>query len=353
MLRFCILFLICFDILLLSACAHHTTNDRIPVATFSTRQDVQQFISEVSQEDHFEPTQLKQLFDHVEIKPRVISKIENPIEKTQPWYQYCDHFLNQERIDKGVLFWKKYQQTLHRAEKIYHVPASIIVAIIGVESNYGEKMGEFPVLEALSNIAFNYSERREFFRSELIEFLLLCREKNLNPLSIYGSYAGAIGQPQFMPSSFRKYAVNFSHRGSVDLMHNEIDVIGSVANYFNAYGWEMNKPIVIRAKFDSQKIKGQQKQIDQCLVTESKMDPTLSLSDLKKFGVYPIQPINRKQKVGLIQLEGKKGMEYWIGLNNFFVIKHYNRSPMYAMVVYELSERLKKQFAIPQHHEKK
>ncbi|MBN1684213.1 MAG: lytic murein transglycosylase B [Gammaproteobacteria bacterium] len=335
--RVCILwFVVLASFSLLTACTKN-----IP---FGERKDVQQFIHDVSKEHNFETKELTQLFNQVQFKPKVISKVQHPFEKTQPWYEYREHFLNQERINKGVLFWKKYQKVLGRAEKIYQVPANMIVAIIGIESNYGEKTGDFSVLDALSNIVFNYSERRDFFQMELVEFLLLCREHHLNPLTVYGSYAGAIGQPQFMPSSFRKYAVDFSHTGSVDLMHNDIDVIGSVANYFNAYGWKYGKPVAIRTKINFKKAKLYAKKIQEFLITESKTDPTLSLAELEKLGVYPVVPLDKKQKVGLIQLETKTGYEYWIGLNNFFVIKHYNRSPMYAMAAYELSQKIKDQY---------
>jgi len=288
---------------------------QIALANFADRPDVKKFITQMTKKHHFVKSELVTLFNHVKIKPIVIQSIKAPLE-IKPWYAYQKLFVTEWRIRQGAEFWNKYQSTLERAEKIYGVPASIIVATIGVETKYGQNTGEHRVIDALSNIAFSSSPRAPFFRSELEQFLLLVREHHLNPLNVMGSYAGAIGQPQFMPSSYRFYAVNFSGNSRIDLSHNEVDVIGSVANYYNKHGWKTNQPVVARAPTQAQPFG---------FLTHNRSPAAFTVSG---------------QKTKLVELQGYYGREYWLAYPNFDVIKRYNPSDLYAMAVYQLSYQI-------------
>jgi membrane-bound lytic murein transglycosylase B len=284
-------------------------------AGFADRPDVKKFISKMAHKHHFIKSELVTLFNHVKVRPVVIQSIKAPLE-AKPWYTYQKLFVTEWRVRQGAEFWNKYQHTLERAEKIYGVPASIIVATIGVETKYGQNTGEHRVIDALSSIAFSNSPRAPFFKSELEQFLLLAREHHLNPLKVTGSYAGAIGQPQFMPSSYRYYAVNFSGNSHIDLSHNEIDVIGSVANYYNKHGWRSGEPVAIKAPVQNQPFG---------FLTHHRQPQALSIAG---------------QKTKLIELQGHYGREYWLGYPNFDVIKRYNPSDLYAMAVYQLSYQI-------------
>jgi membrane-bound lytic murein transglycosylase B len=295
--------------------------------SFVDRPEVQRFISQMVYKYHFSQAQLDRLFTTVKIRPRIIQSVRVPLE-VQPWYIYQGVFLTHSRVHGGVDFWNKNAAVLRRAEKKYGVPASIIVATIGVETLYGHEKGSYRVLDALTNIAFSGSPRAGYFRGELVDFLLLSREQHLDPLTIKGSYAGAIGQPQFMPSSYRHYAVNFSGNHHIDLSNNEEDIIGSIANYYQKHGWLTNQPVAIPAT-------SQQSRYRFMLTSHSL--PMMSGDDLEEYGLFPTYKIPTKQKIRIIQLQGTRGNEYWIGLNNFEVIKRYNPSNLYAMAVYQLS----------------
>lgn len=306
-------------ILLNSLTAHADPN-------FVNRPDVQAFIKKMVQKHGFQQAELQNIFNAVKIRPRVIQSIKAPLEQ-QPWYTYQTVFITESRIRQGVDFWNRNAETLKKAEKIYGVPASIIVATIGVETKYGKNKGEYPVIDALSNISFSGSPRASYFQSELEEFLLLCREQHMNPLSIKGSYAGAMGQLQFMPSSYRHYAVNFSGNSKIDLTENVEDIIGSVANYYKRHGWDTDKPVIIPAQVEKTKY----------LTLNQNQQVALTKNDLSHYGIQPYSQIPGGQKIKIIELQGYHGNEYWLGLHNFDVIKRYNPSNLYAMAVYQLS----------------
>ncbi len=296
---------------------------------FVDRPDVQTFIQYMVKKYHFNKQQLTTLFSSVKIRPQIMSQIKKPLEQ-KPWYTYQMLFVSEWRIKEGVVFWNKYENALRKAEEIYGVPASIIVATIGVETKYGQRTGEYRVMDSLTNIGFSNSSRAKYFRSELEQFLLLTREHHLNPLSVMGSYAGAIGQPQFMPSSYRYYAVNFSKSGKIDLMNNEVDVIGSIANYYSKFGWKLNEPIAIQARVIGDRYAYLTKKI--------LIDKQLTMNELSRYGVVPIHKIRQDDlKVKVIELESRYSKEYWLGFHNFGVIKRYNSSDLYAMAVYQLS----------------
>jgi membrane-bound lytic murein transglycosylase B len=296
---------------------------------FVRREDVQTFIQHMVQKHGFNKQWLITLFSEVNIRPQVIRKINKPLEK-EPWRLYQMLFVNEWRITHGVEFWNKYADALQAAEKIYGVPAGIIVATIGIETRYGQKTGEYRVIDSLTNLAFSSSSRAYFFRKELEEFLMLCKEQSLDPTKIMGSYAGAIGQPQFMPSSYRYYAVNFSRSGKTDLMNNEIDVIGSVANYYQKHGWIPNEPVAIQAVIVGDRYN--------YFLRNNSINQALNLSDLNRYGIVPKYKISQSGlKAKIIELDSRYTKEYWLGFRNFDVIKRYNASDLYAMAVYQLS----------------
>jgi membrane-bound lytic murein transglycosylase B len=294
--------------------------------SFTKKPEVNVFIKQMVKKHHFTESQLITIFNSVKVRPKVIQSVKAPAEAS-PWYRYQMIFITESRIRQGVEFWEKYKDVLARAEKIYGVPAGIIVATIGVETKYGRNTGSYRVIDALANLAFSNSSRAPFFRKELEEFLLLSRENHLDPLKVTGSYAGAIGQPQFMPSSYRHYAVNFSGDGKIDLSNDEVDVIGSVANYYKKHGWLYNQPVAVPAAVTGYRYSR--------FISNSTKMPVGAFSD---FGVYARGYAPEDQTAKLIELKGFYRNEYWLGFHNFDVIKRYNTSTLYAMAVYQLSE---------------
>lgn len=296
---------------------------------FLARHDVQEFIQLMVQKHHFNQAKLKKIFAEVKVRPQIMQRMNKPFEK-QPWLTYQMLFVTKNRIEKGVEFWQKHQKTLSKAETMFGVPASVIVATIGIETKYGERKGDFRVIDSLTNIAFSDSMRAGFFRKELEQFLLLTREEKLDPLKILGSYAGAIGQPQFMPSSYRHYAINFSKSGKTDLMDDEVDVIGSIANYYKKNGWHTDGPVAVRAfKIGSRY---------NYLKHKQKIEEPLTVAEASRLGlITKTNQLNDTLKVKVIELESNYAKEYWLGFHNFNVIKRYNSSDLYAMAVYQLS----------------
>lgn len=285
---------------------------------FANSPEVRTFIKQMVKKHHFNETKLIALFSKVELRPIVMQKVRYPLEQ-RPWHTYQMLFVTEWRIRKGIEFWNQYQDFLKQVEKKYGVPASIIVATIGIETKYGAHTGEYPVIDALANIAFSDSPRAPFFRHELEEFLLLTKEKHLDPLKVMGSYAGAIGQPQFMPSSYRRYAVSHSSHSKIDLSNNELDVIASIANYYKQKGWQTGQPIAAPASLVSHQYR---------FLTGNKQAIPLSTFNSKN---------TLDQAFKVIELRNYWGNEYWLGFHNFDVIKRYNASDLYAMAVFQLS----------------
>lgn len=291
-----------------------------------------EFIHEMSNKHNFSQKELEKLFAQVEHKQGIIDAISRPAEG-KPWYQYRPIFLTSSRIRQGVEFWQQNEQLLQKAEQEYGVPPQIIVAIIGVETRFGRHSGNYRVMDALSTLAFDYPKRGRFFRGQLEEFLLMTREERRDPLEFLGSYAGAMGMPQFIPSSFRAYAVDFDKDGRRDLWENTSDVIGSVANYFARHKWRSGEPVASRAS-----LKGEPPRA----VIDKGYRPSLTLGELRGMGVQPVADYNDKHEVALLALESAEGEhEYWVALNNFYVITRYNHSPLYAMAVHQLSQAIR------------
>ncbi|MFO1350685.1 MAG: lytic murein transglycosylase B [Gammaproteobacteria bacterium] len=304
---------------------------------FAARPEVKAFIRTVARKHGFNSTTLDDLFARIEPRADIIAKISRPAEQTKPWYAYRRIFLDQQRIFSGVTFWNTYRQALERANQVYGVPAEIIVAILGVETRYGEITGNNGVLEALSTLAFDYPKRADFFRQELEHYLLLTREENIDPLSLNGSYAGAMGLAQFMPSSYRSYAVDFDGDGHRDLWRNPIDAIGSVANYLSKHGWRRGAPVVTPAT-----VQGDQYQnLISSNSNSSNFKPRHAIVELRQQGVTPQLKTGDSDRAVLLELDGDGGAEHWLGFYNFYVITRYNRSPLYAMAVYQLGREIR------------
>ena len=294
------------------------------------REEVQRFISEMVEEG-FSRAELIELFRSAKPQQRVIDLMTRPAE-ARPWYSYRPIFVNARRIEEGERFWQENESLLLRAQETFRVNAEVIVAIIGVETNYGRNQGSFPVFDTLVTLGFDYPPRQTFFRSELGHFLRLVREEpHLDLREVKGSYAGAMGRGQFISSSYRAYAVDFSGDGQRDLIGSWPDAIGSVANYFKQHGWVMGDAVVVPARVEGEAYKA---------LLGGGFLPRHSLEDLARHGVRPAANVAPDQLFSLIELQTEDGVEVWLGLNNFYVITRYNRSPLYAMAVHQLSQGL-------------
>lgn len=293
------------------------------------------FIQELSRSDGFSKRALERLFARARIRPEIIQAMERPKEAL-PWYEYRKLFVTDERIRQGVAFWKRHVRDLARAQREFGVPPEIVVAILGVETQYGRQRGAWPALDALTTLAFQYPPRAAFFREELRHYLLLTRELKLDPARIQGSYAGALGMPQFIPSSWRRYAVDFDGDGRADLLNSNTDIIGSVAHFLKMHGWQAEAPVS-----DATHVEGT------LYVWLEKLGakPSLSLHQFLRYGVSPVVHRDPDLPAALILLETESGPRARIGYNNFYVITRYNRSHRYAMAVQELAEHLQRQHA--------
>jgi membrane-bound lytic murein transglycosylase B len=293
--------------------------------------DLQKLVEQVASESSYSTAQLKALFLQVERKERIIEILSRPAE-SKPWHEYRKLFLTEKNVRDGVRFWRQHEKTLKRAETEYGVPPEIIVATLGIETRYGTNTGGFRVIDALTTIALDYPRRSKYFLRELREFLLLADEQRLSPLQLTGSYAGAIGYPQFMPSSYRAYAVDFDNDGHVDLVNSMEDAIGSIASYYRRHGWKSGQPVGwdVRVAGDeaSQHV-------------SKKLKTTHTLSALLAAGVELENPVTSDVNAALIELEGEQGPQYRIVFDNFFVITRYNTSRLYATAVQLLGEQVR------------
>jgi membrane-bound lytic murein transglycosylase B len=283
---------------------------------------------------HFNKAYISKLIYSVKIIPKPIRAIKHPYE-AHPWYIYRRTFVNNDRINAGVAYWQRNKTTLRKAERKYDIPAGVIVAIVGVESHYGKQQGNYSILNALVTLAFTQSIQREFFQYELEQYFLMTRELKLDPRQIRGSYGGAMGFPQFTPSSFRRFAIDFNKDNKKDLFHDTADVIGSIANFLNHYGWQKNEPIMVRAIVTGDKYKK---------ILNNKFKPQFTIAELKKYNIKPSTSLPYYAKVNLIRLQDKQGYEFWLALHNFYVMIHYNVSTTYAMAIYQLADEIHKAY---------
>ena len=295
------------------------------------RPEVESFIDEMVNKHDFRRNDLELLFGHAQLLPKVVKAMSAPVASPRPWYQYRPNFLNSRRIDGGVEFWRDNGEALRQAKETYGVPEEVVTAIIGVETRYGAVTGSYRLLDSLSTLAFDYPRRADFFRQELENFLVLSRDEKMDPLSLRGSYAGAMGIPQFMPGSFLRYAVDFDGDGRRNLWGSDADAIGSVANYLQQYGWQTGGPVAVPASVDG---------TDYQAVLAEGAKPQRTVAELKKRGIAALEPVADNQPAALISLENRDGTEYWLVFNNFYVITRYNHSTHYAMAVFQLSQEI-------------
>ncbi len=307
----------------------------IPGGDYQGRADVVAFVQRMVAETDYTEAELVQLFAQVEKQEHLFAKLDKPAEKELDWYQYRGIFIKDKRIDLGVKFWRQNQELLSQVSEKMGVPPEIIVAIIGVETFYGIYKGKDPVFDSLVTLAFDYPRRAKFFTRELEQFLLLAKEQNFDARALRGSYAGAMGMPQFISSSYRNYAIDFDQDGQTNLFDSIADIAGSVANYFVKHGWQRDgrvaRPLV--AVEDNT--------IDSL---EPGVKPEYQWADLKRSGLASTFSINEETPVALVRLQQPDHPEYWAGFHNFYVITRYNHSELYAMAVYQLAKLISHQF---------
>ncbi len=299
---------------------------------YRDRADVAAFIVQMASRSDYSEQELVELFSTVSKQDHLFELLNKPAERELQWYQYRPIFIKEKRIDLGVKFWREHQQLLSEVSTNTGVPEQIIIAIIGVETFYGIYKGRDPVLDSLVTLAFDYPKRGEFFTRELEQFLLLVKEQNLDPVDLRGSYAGAMGMPQFISSSYRSYAVDFDGDGQVNLFDSVADITASVANYFVKHGWRANEavagPLTALENNTIEKL-------------EPGVKPVYKWSDLAQNGLQSNTELDPDTAVALVRLEQRNQAEYWAGLQNFYVITRYNHSELYAMAVYQLSLLIK------------
>lgn len=306
-------------------------------ASYLQHPQAKALIDEVVAEGHFKQADLEALLASAQRKDSILEAIARPAEKTKTWADYRPIFMTQDRLDGGIAFAREHAATLEKAEKEFGVSRYIILAIIGVETRYGKFKGNYRVIDSLATLAFDYPPRAPFFRSELKHFLHLQAEAKIDLMTAKGSYAGAMGYPQFISSSYRNFAVDFDGDQHIDLIDNPVDAIGSVASYFKAHGWNPDEPVISVARFLG---KDEQEAALDTVVNQD-LKPVLTVADLRQHGLVPDQDYAADARATALRLDGADGIEYWIGLHNFYVITRYNHSPLYALAVYQLSEALR------------
>ncbi len=298
----------------------------------TTRADVHAFVTDLSQRHGFTHKEVEILLSQSKSQEKILEAMRRPAEKTKAWHEYRGIFITPERIAAGKKFRAEQAERLNRIAADTGVPAEIIAAIVGVETYFGRITGRYRVLDALGTLGFDYPPRAKFFRRELAQFFLLTREEGLDITEIQGSYAGAMGPPQFIPSSYRAYAVDGDGDGRRDLLSNWDDILASVANYFVAHGWQSGEPIAACGKAQSWGAKPH---------TANKLDLRETLGSLQKQGLSIDLELAADTPVALFEMAGETAPEYWVGFKNFYVITRYNRSAMYALAVFQLSEALR------------
>jgi len=307
----------------------------VPADNYNEQPQVQAFITMMVDKHGFEQEQLVAVFNEAQHREDILELMRKPAEKRLEWHEYRKIFLTPGRIDGGVGFWNENADALARAESVFGVAPQVIVAIIGVETRYGSNTGRHRVLDALSTLAFDYPPRSEFFSGELEQYLILTREEDIDVVTATGSYAGAMGYGQFIPSSYRNYAVDFDADGKRDLWNSKLDIIGSVANYFKQHGWIHGAPVAVRAAVEGE---------DYLPVLELGYEPNTVLDALRHDGITPLKPMPDELVAALLSLQQQDGPEYWLVFNNFYTITRYNHSPLYAMAVYQLSEEIREAY---------
>ena len=304
----------------------------VKLGDYKNRADVNEFVERMVRQSDYTEQELIDLFSGVKKQDHLFELLDKPAEKELQWHQYRHIFIKEKRIEQGVEFWREHASILSEVSLKTGVPGEIIVAIIGVETFYGTYRGKDPVFDSLVTLAFDYPKRSAFFSRELEQLLLLTREQNLDPRTLRGSYAGAMGMPQFIASSYRSYAIDFDGDGQANLFDSIPDIFASVANYFVRHGWRTNEAVA-----------GPLTALENNSI--DKLTPGIKTSykwsDLAQNGLYSKTELDPDTEVALVKLEQKNTTEYWVGLQNFYVITRYNHSELYAMAVYQLSLLIK------------
>lgn len=290
-----------------------------------------EFIQKMVEKHQFSQEELTVLMDNAKKKDGILNAFDKPA-TSKPWSFFKKLYVTEWREKEGVKFWEKHAQTLIRAEDQFGIPQEIITALIGIETNYGTYTGEFRIVDAFYTLGFYGKRRNKYFLKEFEEFLILARENNIAPNSIKGSFAGAIGIAQFMPSSYREYAIDFDGDGKADLENSVADAIGSASNYLKRHGWKRGEPIVFPVSADNDQVLSEM---------AGKSKPNRTYGELKQAGVKQALGLNDDLAVGLFKLEGDEGVELWMSLKNFYVITRYNPSNNYALAMVQLSEKIK------------
>jgi membrane-bound lytic murein transglycosylase B len=295
--------------------------------------EVEAFIATMVEEHDFDREQLRDTLGAAEVKQSILDAIARPAEKTKSWAEYREIFITPERIKAGAQFWVDNEDALRQVSEATGVPMEMLVGIIGVETYFGRITGSFRVLDALSTLAFSYPPRAKFFRRELEQYLLLVREEGMQATDATGSYAGAMGRPQFMPSSFRAYAVDATGDGKRDIWNDWTDVAGSIANYFLEHGWKPGEDVAAQASLGGSW---------QGPVPEPRntLKPSETVASLSRKGVMFVTDLPGDSKGELLTYAGADGLEHWVGFHNFFVITRYNRNVMYALAVHQLGQEI-------------
>lgn len=304
-------------------------------ASYVDHGEARDFMRDMQQRHGFSAAELETLLGQATRIDRVIELIRPPSEPGErSWQRYRSRFLTEARIEQGVGFWLAYRDTIEEASARFGVPPEYIVSILGIETNYGSYTGNFETVSALATLAFDYPPRAPLFRRELESLLLLAREQHRDPFSYRGSYAGALGYPQFLPSSVRAYAVDFDGDGSIEFDSNPVDAIGSIANYFAVHGWRSGEPVAQQVRLPAE--------LDPAPLIAAGIEPALQTSDLQTQGISPTTGDFKPDLATLFDLPTPDAAtEYWIGYRNFYVITRYNRSSFYAMAVFQLAEAVR------------
>ena len=295
------------------------------------RADIRGFASRAAARTGMTEDAVLSLLAQAQPQASILDAMSRPAESVLPWWQYRDRFLTHARIEGGLNFWERHAALLATVEQERGVPAEYLVAILGVETHYGRVVGRYRVLDALTTLGFDYPARATYFRSELEEFLLLAREDGLDPLATKGSYAGAMGAPQFMPSSVRRYAVDSDGKGRRDLWQDWRDVFSSIANYFVMQGWKSGEPVLAEARHEGE--------ADDPLAFKLLLADSLGAIRARGYAVDSTQADGAPAL--LVPAEQQDSLSWRVGFNNFYVITRYNRSPRYAMAVHDLATALR------------
>jgi membrane-bound lytic murein transglycosylase B len=295
--------------------------------------EVQAFIDTMVEQHDFDRDELRDTLGAAELKQSILDAIAKPAEKTLNWAEYREIFITPERIEAGARFWSDNEDALRQVSEATGVPMEMLVGIIGVETYFGRITGSFRVLDALATLAFSYPPRAKFFRRELEQYLLLVREEDMKPTDATGSYAGAMGRPQFMPSSYRAYAVDATGDGKRDIWNDWTDVAGSIANYFLEHGWKSGEEVAAHASLGGE-WQGPPPE------PANTLKPTETVASLSRKGVMFVTSLPADSKSELLTYEGADGLEHWVGFHNFFVITRYNRNVMYALAVHQLGQEI-------------